>query len=152
MGSLSVLSGNSLRAAKSLGIQQNGALTPIKTLRVQTSSGLSLVFSSSAASSSGSPGPLAATVSPDTVTGQGTGLRSRTVQSNPATVTPSGGIGPYSYQWTVSAGQIVNPTSATTAFQASLPPGQQIEATASCVVTDFHGQTAAVAVDVILAN
>lgn len=62
-----------------------------------------------------------------------------------ATATPTGGLGPYTYAWTILSGDAtVNfPTSAVTQFTSGeLTPNVPSSATARCTCTDAGGQTA----------
>lgn len=74
------------------------------------------------------------------------------VTSGATTVTPSNGIGPYTYAWTVfGTFTVTNPTSATTTMREVLSPGDSDSGTARCTVTDTAtGATAFVDVPVIL--
>lgn len=61
--------------------------------------------------------------------------------SSPSTATPSGGLGPYTYVWTVLFGDVtaITPTNASTAF---LVQGFGVSASARVIVTDSLGSTA----------
>lgn len=83
--------------------------------------------------------PLAVTVTPDTITavvvggaGHGPAI------STSVTVTPSGGIAPYTYLWTNEAGAVVfsAATSATTTFSRVMNSGEIASGTAMCTITD----------------
>jgi hypothetical protein len=87
----------------------------------------------------GTPTGLTATASPTEQTASGT---TASIISQPITVTPSGGLAPYTYSWTASALVISSPTSATSKFTApGLGRGEMLEAGVSCRVTDSLGST-----------
>lgn len=74
------------------------------------------------------------------------------------TVTPSNGVGPYSYAWSIINGgsgvvTALNPTSATSAFRdAGMSPRDTNTSTATCTVTDSTHATASVDVAVTFNN
>jgi len=69
--------------------------------------------------------------------------RPATVTSSPATATPLGGTGPYSYVWTINGGAFVTaPNMASTQFRATIPAGGELNGTATVVCTDAFGSTA----------
>lgn len=78
-------------------------------------------------------------------TSEVTGFGYITVITNPATVTPAGGLGPYTYSWariSGTYGTANSPTSATTTFYAT-PPSNTIQTSVfRCTVTDSLGSTA----------
>lgn len=70
-----------------------------------------------------------------------------------ATVTPSGGIGSYTYSWTKTSGGAITANSASaasTTFAGTLALGESIEAVYKCTVTDSTGSTAEISVDALL--
>lgn len=90
---------------------------------------------------------LTALASPSAVYGYGDSAALITVATNAATATPTGGVAPYTYLWSAVSGSgtwtILNPTSATTSFQASSVGGGEIYTkTFKCAVTDANGSTA----------
>lgn len=85
--------------------------------------------------------PLSATASPGTVSGftAGTG----TATTDASTCTPSGGTGPYSYDWEILffdgpvTPTALSPTSASSTFrQTSIGTGESYSASIRCLVTD----------------
>lgn len=73
------------------------------------------------------------------------------------TVTPTGGLAPYTYAWTWSVGgtsiTIGSPSSATTTFNnGSMTSGSTLTGTAKCTVTDALGQTCIATVAVSLSR
>ena len=92
----------------------------------------------------GGGGSMTLSISPDfqSVTGPG-----GTVTSNPVTATPSGGVAPYTYTWSISDLEgnpsINSPTLATTTFSASgLFPDEPVVPSFQCVCRDSLGNTA----------
>lgn len=85
---------------------------------------------------------LTAAASPTSVTGFSYG--GGTAVTNTTTVTPTGGLGPYTYAWVrVSGlGGITAPTNATTAFFTTLPGGGDQSGVFRCTVTDSLGTIA----------
>lgn len=94
---------------------------------------------------------LTAVASPTTLTESGIGTA---ISAGSSTVTPSGGIGPYTYAWTWQSGGvdmvIENATTAAASFQSTsgLAAGSTATGVAQCVVTDSLGDTTTVTVDV----
>ena len=100
-------------------------------------------------------GGMVATVSPLEATGSVSGFppTAITATTNTVTVTVQGGLAPYSYAWAKTDGDTVTvtaPTSATTAFTETEPPGVIFFATYRCTATDATGRTVAVDVPVTL--
>lgn len=102
---------------------------------------------------SGGGSGLSATVSPGSVSGlvvdDATFV---TVTSNSATVTATGGAGPYTYAWArvtgSSAVSATSPAAATTTFSATVPLWGMRLATMRCTITDSLSAT--VTVDVVV--
>lgn len=69
-------------------------------------------------------------------------------------ITPSGGVGPYTYNWFKTTFDVasVEPSGASARLVASLAPGQSITAGMKCVVGDAIGQTYEVNVAGTLSN
>lgn len=95
--------------------------------------------------------PLEVSVSPATVSGTGGG-GFETVTTDAALATPSGGIPPYSYSWDAPVSNPTAATAASTQFSAAMSPGETINETGTCTVTDAIGQTAADTVTVSIVN
>ena len=95
---------------------------------------------------------LSASASPTDVSGFDTVTApdNSTATTDPTTVTPSGGVSPYTYAWTYVSGStatVNSSTSATTTFSRTVFidfSGQQIDRTGvyRCTVTDSASQTA----------
>lgn len=99
-----------------------------------------------------SGGGLSASASPPAVSKtQGSfGPGALTLTSNTTTVTPAGGVAPFTYAWAYLSGDTgVNPTaasSATSAFSGSIAVGEVKSTTFRCTVTDANGATATASV------
>ena len=96
-----------------------------------------------------SAGALTASVSPSFASG--TSAVPATVVTNSVTVTPAGGTGPYTYAWTLAAGDtftIAAPTAATTTFSKAMGSGEFASAEYRCTVTDSLAAVFAVDVSV----
>lgn len=96
--------------------------------------------------------PMTASASPPTAFGEGNSPHSVIVSSGTVTVTPGGGLGPYTYSWSAPDVTVRVPASANTDFYATLLAGQEIGTVASCLVTDSLGATATANVPVTLIN
>lgn len=95
---------------------------------------------------------MAATASPGAATGTREG--SGTVITNSVTITPSGGQGPFTYQWSrLSGTAAINlPTVATTNFTDIVSSDDSSTSQMQCLVTDALGSTATVPVTVSVAS
>lgn len=96
--------------------------------------------------------PLTASVSPSSADGSVSSITTALVTSNIVTVTPSGGLGPYTYSVTAPGVSVSGPTNAASSFSATLAPGHSISTTADWIVTDSIGSTSGVSVPVYLEN
>ena len=70
---------------------------------------------------------------------------SGTATTPPVTVTPAGGIAPFTYSWARvggAGGTAVSPTSATTRFTRTIGTGDEVTETFRCTATDTFGTTA----------
>lgn len=139
---------NALRVVKTLKMRDaSNVLRTAQTIRMRDASNvLRTVWTA-----------LSASANPSTVTGtRGSfGPSALVVTSNNTTVTPAGGVGPFTYAWTHRSGDsgvnINAPTSATTAFYMSMPAGSSTFADFTCTVTDTaSGATATAVVGVYL--
>jgi hypothetical protein len=125
---------------------RDGTNTPrtITEIRVRDSNNVSrIVFSTGS--------PLEATASPENVFGFDIGTGTATTDLT--TVTPTGGVAPYTYAWAVTtysggvAPEADSPTLANTTFtQTGLSSGEYTNATFVCTVTDDDGATTEVPV------
>lgn len=84
--------------------------------------------------------PLTASVSPATASGSRLGAGG--VSTNAVTVTPNGGVPPYSCSWSAPGFTVNAPSALTTTFSRTLTNGASASGTATYVVTDAAGQTA----------
>lgn len=95
----------------------------------------------------GGGGTLTAAAAPTDVFGTDFGIGS--AETDQTTATPTGGVGPYTYVWTLIgytggvAPNIFAPTAATTSFiQTSMTSGDVFYASFKCTVTDSLSATA----------
>jgi hypothetical protein len=95
--------------------------------------------------------PLSASASGD-VSGNVDSPFSVVVTSDPATVTPSGGLAPYTYSWATPGMAATAPTSATTQFYKTLAHDAEYVNDAVCTVTDSLGAHTTATVGVDLTN
>ena len=99
--------------------------------------------------------PITLNVAPFSVSGTGDSNGTIQITSGIATATPTGGTAPYTYAWTKVSGDtmtVTNSTSASTAFRASVGPGDSRSATYRCTVTDKNGLSAQDTVSITLTN
>lgn len=130
------LNSGTLRTITRAWVKQAGVLRRLKTAKVMDGGSLRTVgiFAD----------PLTATVS-GSASGTASGFSAATITTSSVTALPSGGQGPYTYAWAYLSGDtatILSPTQATTAFQRSANPGETLEGTFRCTVTDAYGSTA----------
>jgi len=127
-----------IRTATRLGVWNGTALVSFKRLKIMDADGVTLRTIGSFTR------PLAATISPSPVTKTTIGSSGDSVTTNLVTCTPTGGFGPYSYAWTVTAYSaatpptIAAPTNASTTFTQSAVDISET-ATLRCTVTDSEG-------------
>lgn len=102
---------------------------------------------------------LTVSVEPTQVLGFGISPSSTTVFTGSTTATPTGGLGPYTYAWTLvsSSGGVTpvatQPNFATTAFaKPSVPAFSVFSAVFRCTVTDSFGSTATADVSATFEN
>lgn len=137
---IKVRSGGVNRTATSIKIKVSGVLRTVRSIRVMSGGVLRTAYiGTSALSASASPSELS-------------GLNSNFPDPGPATtqsttVTPSGGVAPFTYSWALISSAdgtpaADNPSFATTTFTQSLGVGQTNIATFRCTVTDSLGATA----------
>jgi hypothetical protein len=71
------------------------------------------------------------------------------IQTDLVTLTPSGGLAPYTYAWTALGVTISRPSSASTRFTATqMQFEEEREVTATCVVNDALGSTVIVTIPI----
>jgi hypothetical protein len=131
----------------SLKVYRSGAWRRLKTLKVYSGGAWRSIVNFIQ--------PLTLSVSPSSVSGAGSGTTAQTVYSGSATVTPSGGVGPFTYSWARVSGAAItplSPSSASSAFYKYLNKFELANATMRCTVTDSQGSTATADVDVTLDN
>jgi len=102
---------------------------------------------------------IAAFVSPMSVTandatGSIVNRKPAPVTSNFSIATPTGGLAPYSYAWTIIEGSAVTltPNNAATQFRGVVAPGNDTYSIARVVCTDALGTTATTTVGISLFN
>lgn len=111
----------------------SNALAEIGVVRVRDGSGLSVVFDT-----------FSATVAPRSVYGYGYSKVPVTVSTTVTTVTPKGGVPPYTYAWSGSGApwSIGSTTAQSTFFRRSgVGAGDSYNGTFTCVVTDAAGNS-----------
>lgn len=120
---------------------RDGTNTPrtISEVRVRDSNNVSRIVFQTVA-------PLTASAAPETVSAFGS---LSTLTTNATTVTPVGGVAPYSYLWALDTYDgpapptVSSPTAATVTFtMTGLSLGETASAEWSCTVTDDVGSTA----------
>lgn len=114
--------------------------------------GVTTQFYSSLDSGGTSPG---ISVNPEMVSGARSSSSSVLVVSRSASVTVTGGVAPYGYDWTQASGDPMTataPSSNESSFQANVPPGTTLAGVWTCTVTDHAGNTSTVNVNVSLRN
>lgn len=110
------------------------------------------VWKKDPASGGGTAG-LSAVADPNYVYGAVSRRFASKIGTNQTTVTPSNGIGPYTYSWSSIAGWTVTaPSSATTNFSAVVSPGDDLLVTFVCTVTDSAGSVVTTEVEAELSN
>lgn len=96
---------------------------------------------------------LAATASPNTISGTGSNAGATTITTNATTVTPTGGNTPYTHAWSVVSGgfTITSPSAATTTASKSQAPGTS-SGVIRDTITSADGQVTTVDVNVSVSN
>jgi hypothetical protein len=134
----------------------SGTLRPLKTLKLMDTGGTVRFMKTLKVKDAGGTLRLVQTFAPpmtaamDTGTVHGSG-RTSAVRSGAATLTPTGGLAPYTYSWVVGTGSasIDHATMATTTFvESGLGTGEERFSTAACTVTDAALQTASASVSI----
>lgn len=125
-----------LRTITGMIVRQGGVNRQILTVRVMHDGVLRTVAQFS--------DPLSASASPVAVSGNIASEFADPVITNSATASPAGGRSPFTYQWVRISGNTAlatNSTSATTAFSATVPPGEFRSAVFQVTITDAAGQS-----------
>lgn len=139
--------GGATQTLSSMKARQGGVTRTILTVKAMFGSTLRTVATFAPA--------ITLDISPISGTGVSTSPTGGTVTSNNCTGIPTGGIGPYTYAWTLVSGTAMTlsgANSATTNFRLNVPAGDVFEAVYRCTVTDVFGQTASDTVPVLLSN
>lgn len=94
--------------------------------------------------------PLSATANPSVASGSVFPNKPtvQTVTTDFVTITPTGGLGPYTYIWNGG----IYPTSASNRFSASVPGNSTIEQTYTYTVTDSLGKSVSGTVQAVFTN
>lgn len=137
--SLKILDVSTMRTIKQLSMLDAGSvLHPLKQLSLKDAGGtLRPIFAG-----------ITAVASPDMASGSISQPFPDNVTTTSTTATPTGGIAPYTYSWTivdVTTGDwaIDSPATASTTFSSFfVAPGSNALATFQCTVTDAIGSTA----------
>lgn len=97
--------------------------------------------------------PMTLAITPSGVEGSDSQAFPVFVTSDTATATPTGGVGPYTYAWSIASPIFAQtPSAASTAFSGTVSPGSPLSGTATCTATDSLGTTASATVVVTLRN
>jgi len=127
-----------VRTIKRLSIKDNGGtLRVLQQLSLKDASGtLRPIFTG-----------MTAAAAPDTISGTGASPGLVNITTSSTTATPTGGIGPYNFNWSLTPDMgywtIDSPTAATTTATAHyVSSGELVSASLSCQVTDSIGSTA----------
>jgi hypothetical protein len=97
--------------------------------------------------------PLSSSTSVSMVFGDGGGFTVTTVLSDTVTVTPSGGLGPYTYAWSKTGAAALSSTNSATVYVSqALSKSASSSGTLSYTVTDSLGATASGSVGYLLTN
>lgn len=134
--------GGTLRTISSMEVKDGSVMRSIVSMKVLDGATLRTVATFTS--------PLSAT--PSTLTQATTSTTSSFMISDPVTCTPSGGLAPYTYAWTIISGTagVGSPSSASSTFSKTVSGfGTPEYATAQCVVTDSLGDTATVTVSLV---
>lgn len=96
---------------------------------------------------------FSASASPSAVSGTVSNPSPSIVSSDYVTVTPIGGLAPYTYSWDGGGATPTAPANATTSFyKTGVVPGGSFETSAGCTIADSLGATTTVSVPVSLFN
>lgn len=119
-------------------------LKNVARISLRRADGTKVIFRS--LSSGGDAGGTAGiSVYPESTYGIGNRSSSSTITSKPVSVSVSGGVPPYTYNWVYVSGDaltITDPTASVTSFSASVVAGGFKSAVFKCTVTDAAGVSA----------
>lgn len=149
---MKIYKGGAWRTITGCRIFKGGVWRRVEAARIYKSSAWRLAANYTAPPSSpggggggGGGGTITLAISPTSFSASG--LDTLTVTTGALTATPSGGLAPYTYSWTVSAStgsgtNIINSrTSASTTLTVDFPAYGTQSVTLSCVATDTLGTT-----------
>lgn len=136
-----------LRTITAVKVMVGGTLRVAKTVKAQESGNLRTVAAFAS--------PMSLSASPTSAFGEDFAGVPVVVFSDTVTAIPSGGLGPYTYAWTIIAGTgftVTAPSNASTSFSATVNSPGGKTGTARCTCTDSFGTTATVDVPIQLQN
>ena len=125
-----------LRTITRLSVRVGGVLRPLKTLKIMDDGTLRTVASFVP--------PMSVAISPTSTSGQTASPSAGMVETSPVVCAPTGGQAPFTYQWSLVSGAVVNittPTNASTTFSYPMFNSTR-SGTARCQVTDSLGTIA----------
>ena len=99
--------------------------------------------------------PLSMSITPLTISGGGSFSGPLVVTTDAATANVTGGLGPYTYVWTVTSGTgitVNSPSMASTTARKTVISGDSDTGTLQCEVTDAIGQTATDTIEAFFTN
>lgn len=142
---IKVLDAGTLRTARDLKVMQAGVVRRTRAVKIMHGGTLRTVATFA--------DPLAASVSPSSVSGIQSAPGEYPVVTGPSTAAPVGGTAPFTYAWvSVSGyGSPNNPTANSTNFTADILPGTY-GGTFRVTITDAYGQTASADVSATFTN
>jgi hypothetical protein len=150
--SIKVRVAGAIQTATAIRVMVNGSLRPAKKVSVMAGGALRAFFM---LGQSGGGSSFVLNRNIDQVDGEKYSAKPTRVTTGPVTVTPTGGVSPYSYLWERISGDSrvtpTNPTTATTTFGATLFD-DTVEAVFRCTATDAAGASATTTVEARLTH